>query len=69
MRALGGAALIFTGILVLFTGWGAFAGILLIIAGVVIWGWGAIGSQQDESIEDGIIDPNPDDSGLNDPNQ
>ena len=76
MRALGGAGLIFTGILLMITGWGAFAGILLIIAGVAIWAWGLFGSQQDESLdapEAGIVDPNaaPDSepSGLIDPNE
>lgn len=76
MRALGGASLIFTGILLLITGWGAFAGLLLIVAGVAVWVWGMVGSQQDESLdapEAGLIDPNAaperSDSGLIDPNE
>jgi hypothetical protein len=77
MRALGGAGLIFTGVVLLFTGWGAFAGILLIVAGIVLWGWGLVGSQQDESLDKAIIDPNEQSapesesgsSGLIDPNE
>lgn len=74
MRALGGAGLIFVGLLLLITGWGAFAALLLIMAGVVIWAWGVAGSQQDESLDSsdaGIIDPNQGsgNSGLVDPNE
>lgn len=78
MRALAGAGLIFTGILLLITGWGAFAGILLIMAGAVVWAWGVAGSQQDESLDSGdagIIDPNATGSsgaggsGVVDPNE
>lgn len=75
MRAIGGIALIFTGILLLVTGWGAFAGIGLVIAGVAIWAWGVVGSQQDESLDapdTGIVDPNESGeppSGLINPNE